>query len=60
MTQHAQHLLDTDPREFLMELVDEGGVDPRFLLKALLERMSQQEIRAVLDEAEKDGVLTLP
>lgn len=43
---------ETDPRDYALEIVDDGWVDPRLMLRAALKWMSVDEVRAMLDANE--------
>ena len=47
-----QEMFQSNPREYAMELIDEGAVTPRNMVLALLKAMSHSEIRDALDANE--------
>lgn len=42
-------LFQRDPRAYAMRLVDEGLIDPQFLLECALKYMSHDDVRDMLD-----------
>lgn len=47
-----QKLFQQDPRDFALQLVQEGMVDPMMMLTAALNWMSHDEVREMLDANE--------
>jgi len=47
-----KELFKRDPRFFATELVNDGMVDPMLMLKAALDWMSTDDVRAMLDANE--------
>jgi len=45
-------MFEKDPREFALDLVDQGMIDPMMLLTAALNWMSHEEVRDMLDANE--------
>jgi hypothetical protein len=45
-------MFEKDAREFALDLVDQGVIDPMMLLTAALNWMSQDEVRDMLDANE--------
>ena len=45
-------MFEKDAREFALDLVDQGMIDPMMLLTAALNWMSQDEVRDMLDANE--------
>jgi hypothetical protein len=43
---------ETDPRDYAMELVDEGRTTTDYLLRACLAFMSHDQVREMLDDNE--------
>jgi hypothetical protein len=43
---------ETDPRDYAMELVDEGRTSADYLLRACLSFMSHDQVREMLDDNE--------
>jgi len=47
-----KELFRNDPRDYALSLVDEGMIDPMFMLTAALNWMSTDEVREMLDANE--------
>lgn len=45
-------LFQRDPRDYALRLVDEGLIDPQFLLECALKYMSHDDVRGMLDANE--------
>jgi hypothetical protein len=45
-------MFEKDPREFALDLVEQGMIDPMMLLTAALNWMSHEEVRDMLDANE--------
>lgn len=43
---------ETDPRDYALEQVEDGNVDPNLMLLACLKWMSSDEVREMLDANE--------